>query len=190
MSTQQIADTSKGLVASPQAPLISTFIAVILGASLIEFNELLFPPKVTSLNFWALVAAYYGAITSWFRISTMSRHHPYTDTFLARFWLLMLILALVSLLALMYFATRATDSFLVYMWGWVIVFVFLELCYIIRHLDVHLPEPIGLCGIFTVIAIVTAIVYSIWVLAFPSMCRPEDMIRGYAASSAFSAFFS
>jgi len=52
MSTQQIADSSSlGFIASPQAPLISTFIAVILGASLIEFNELLFPPQITSLSF-------------------------------------------------------------------------------------------------------------------------------------------
>ncbi len=188
MSTQQVAESSKGLLTTPQAPLVSTFIAVILGASLIEFNELLFPPKVTSLNFWALVAAYYGAITSWFRISTMSRHHPYTDTFLARFWLLMLILALVSLLALMYFATRATDSFLVYMWGWVIVFVFLELCYIVRHLDIHLPEPIGLCAIFTLIAIVTAIAYSIWVLAFPPVPDIANWVFIFAAFATIVSF--
>ena len=168
MSTQQITESSKpGLLATPQAPLFTTFIAIVLGTSFIEFNEFLFPPKMASLNFWALFAVYYAAFSFWFGTATMSRVRPFRDTFISRSWLLMAILAYISFLALMYFATRATDSFLVYMWGWVIVFVFWELCYIIRYLDLHLPEPIRLCAIFASIATVTAIAYSIWVLAFP-----------------------
>ena len=77
MSTERNSGTSStGVMVSPQAPLISTFVAVILGASLIEFHEFLFPPKITSISFWALVVTYYSAIATWFGISTMSRLRP------------------------------------------------------------------------------------------------------------------
>ena len=51
MSTESNPGASTLVTTSPQAPLITTFIAVILGASLIEFNEFLFPPKIASLDF-------------------------------------------------------------------------------------------------------------------------------------------
>ena len=167
MSTQQVADSSRpGLVVLPQAPLFTTFIAIVLGTSLLEFNEFLFPPKLASIQFWALLAPYYGAFSSWFGTVTMSRGRPFKDTFLSRLWLLSGVLVIISLLALMYLATRAADSFLLYMWGWVFPFLFWELTYIFRYLDTRLPEPIGLCTLFTSIAIVVAIVYTILVSAF------------------------
>jgi len=168
MSTQQIADSSRpGVLTSPQAPLLSTLIAVVLGASLIEFNELLFPPKITSPNFWAILAVYYTAFSLWFGITTMSRARPYKDTFISRLWLLMGIFILISLLALMYFATRITDFLAWYMWGWVITFFFFWMSYVFRYIDLRLPEPIGLCGIFGLLALIAATAYSIWALLFP-----------------------
>ena len=167
MSTKTKAIASKsGLITSPQAPLISTFIAVILGASLIEFNELLFPPKVTSLNFWALVVPYYGAIALWFGIATMSRHRPYTDTFLARVWITCGIFQLIAYLGVMYFAASITDSLLAYMWGWVAIYLFLWLSIYIRYLDLRLPEPNVLCAIHGVLILAVATAYSIWVQFF------------------------
>ena len=85
MSTQQIADTSRpGIISSPQAPLFATFIAIVLGTSLLEFNEFLFSPKITSIKFWALLAVYYAAFSGWFGSATMSRGRPFKDTFLSR----------------------------------------------------------------------------------------------------------
>jgi hypothetical protein len=188
MSTQQIADSSKlGVLTSPHTPLLSTLVAVVLGASFIEFNELLFPPKLASLHFWALFVVYYAAFSVWFGIATMSRTRPFKDTFLSRIWLLMGTLLLVVLLALMYFATRATESFLLYIWGWVIAFIFVELSYIFRYLDNRLPEPIKLGAIFLVISTVTAIAYSIWVLSFPPI---PDMANWVFVFVAFATFVS
>ncbi len=163
MSTKSNAITSTaGVIASPQAPLISTFIAVILGASLIEFNEFLFPPKITSLNFWALITIYYGAIAVWFGITTMSRYRPYTDTFMARTWVTFGIFHLASYLGIMYFATRLTDSLFAYLWCWVALYIFTWLSILFRKLDLHLPEPLGWCGIHGLLALVIATIYSIW----------------------------
>ena len=159
-----------------------------MGTSLLEFNEFLFPPKLASIKFWALLAVYYGAFSAWFGTVTMSRGRPFKDTFLSRFWLLMGVLAFISFLALMYFALRATDSFLLYMWGWVIAFVFLELSYIVRYLDIRLPEPIGLGAIFTSIAIVVAIAYSIWILAFPPVPDIANWVFIFAAFATIVSF--
>jgi hypothetical protein len=168
MSTEQIVARSKpGVLETPQAPLISTFVAVVLGSSLVQFNEILFPPKLTSLNFWALVAVYYGAFSTWFGITTSSRGRAYTDTFLARLWLTLGIMMLVSYVGLMFFASRATDSVICYMWGWVAVFMFYWSTSYFRYRDLHLPEPIGLCAIHGSLALIVAIAYTIWVTAFP-----------------------
>ena len=61
MSTEtKVMSTQVGLLLSPQANLVSLFFTIILGASLIECNEILLPPKLTSLDFLALLVAYYG----------------------------------------------------------------------------------------------------------------------------------
>jgi hypothetical protein len=168
MSTEQIVVPSKaGVLETPQAPLVSTFVAVVLGSSLIEFNEILFPPKLTSLNFWALVAVYYGAFATWFGITTSSRGRAYTDTFLARVWLMSGIMMLVSYVGLMFFAVRATDSLICFMWGWVAVFFFYWASSYFRYRDLRLPEPFGLCAIHGSLALIAAIAYSVLATAFP-----------------------
>lgn len=189
MSTQQIVDSSRpGVISSPQAPLFTTLVAIVLGTSFVEFNEFLFPPKITSLTFWALFAVYYTAFSVWFGSSTMSKVRPFKDTFLSRFWLLMGVLAFISLLALMYFATRATDSFLLYMWGWVIVFIFLELSYIFRYLDTRLPEPIGFSGIFGLLSLMAATAYSIWALLFPPVPTIANWVFVFIAFAIIVSF--
>jgi hypothetical protein len=98
------------------------------------------------------------------------------------------ILVMVSFLAIMYFATSAADSFLLYMWGWVIAYIFWELCYIFRYLDTRLPEPIGLCAIFTSIAIALAIAYNIWVVAFPPVPHTANWLFIFAAFATIVSF--
>ena len=168
MSAEHIVVPSRsGVLETPQALLLSTFVAVVLGSSLVEFNQILFPPKLTSLNFWALVAVYYGAFSTWFGITMSSRGRAYTDTFLARVWLTLGVMMLVSYVGLMFFAARATDSLLYYMWGWVAVFFFYWTNYYARYRDLRLPEPLGLCAIHGSLALIVAIVYTIWETAFP-----------------------
>jgi hypothetical protein len=191
MSTEQIVVPSKaGVLETPQAPLVSTFVAVVLGSSLIEFNEILFPPKLTSLNFWALVAVYYGAFATWFGITTSSRGRAYTDTFLARLWLTLGVMMLVAYLGLMFFAVRATDSFIYYMWSWVAVFVLYVTNYYARYRDLRLPEPFGLCAIHGSLALVAAIVYSIWATAFPPVPTIANWIFVFIAFGIIASYRS
>ncbi len=154
------------LLNSPLMTFFTLFAAVVIGSSLLEFNELLFPPKITSLNFWALIMAYYGAIATWFGITTMSRYRPYTDTFMARTWVTFGIFHLASYLGIMYFATRLTDSLFAYLWCWVALYIFTWLSILFRKLDLHLSEPLGWCGIHGLLALATATTYSILTLFF------------------------
>jgi len=62
MSTEQLRAQYGRFLESPQ--ILPTFFAVVLASSLVQFNEILFPPKITSLNFWAILAVYYGAFSS------------------------------------------------------------------------------------------------------------------------------
>ncbi len=162
MSTESNPSASTtGIITSPQAPLISTFIAVILGASLIEFNEFLFPPQIASLSFWALITVYYGALATWFGITTIQRTRPYNDTFLSRTRLTFGILHLTSYLALMYFATRLTDSLFAYLWCWVFLYIIMWFSILFRKMDLHLPEPLGWCGVHGLLMLAIATTYSI-----------------------------
>jgi hypothetical protein len=77
-----------------------TFIAaIVIGSSLLEFNELLFPPKITSIRFWALLPVYIVAIDAWFGVISWSRNIPFTDKPVLRTLILFLVLAWIILLA-------------------------------------------------------------------------------------------
>jgi len=168
MNARQSPSTSPiTFFASPQVNLISVFVAIVLGASLIEFNSLLFPPEVTSLSFWAILPVYYFALDAWFAIMTWGRHTPYSDKPLSRTWVSCTLLGWTSLLALMFFASRLPDSLLSYMWGLVVMFIFISLSYFFRYRDTRLPQPRGLAAKFGSLALVAATAYSIWALVFP-----------------------
>ena len=189
MNTERNSNSSKsGILTTAQAPFVSTFIAIVVGASLIEFNELLFPPDVTSLNFWAILAVYYTAFSLWFGITTMSRARPYKDTFISRLWLLCGVLSMITLLGLMYFATRITDFLAWYMWGWVIALFFFWISYFLRYIDLRLPEPIGLCGIFGLLALIAATAYSIWALLFPPVPTVANWVFVFIAFAIIVSF--
>lgn len=165
MSTQQLHAPSGRFLESPQ--ILPTFFAVVLASSLVQFNEILFPPKMTSLNFWAILAVYYGAFSTWFGTVRVSRNRPFSDSPMARLWLTLMTMVLVSYLGLMFFASRVADSPLSYMWGWVALFVFYLSNYYFRGRDTRLPEPIGYCATFGLLVLANAIAYSIWSLVFP-----------------------
>ena len=165
MSTQQLQVPSGRFLESPQ--ILPTFFAVVLASSLVQFNEILFPPKITSLSFWAILAVYYGAFSTWFGTVRMSRSRPFSDKPIARLWLTLMTMVLVSYLGLMFFAYRVADSPLSYMWGWVALFVFYLSNYYFRGRDTRLPEPIGYCAAFSLLVLANATAYSIWALVFP-----------------------
>lgn len=162
--------------------LISILMAVVLGSTLIEFNELLFPPKVTSLNFWALFSVYWSAFASWFGIRMSTRYRPYTDSFSGRLRVIFQAMAIVTHAGLLYFASQATDSLAGYMWGWAVLFSIYMFVGFFRSRDLHLPEPLRPVGTSLLIAIVAAIAYTVWSSVFPPV--PDLAIWGFV----FAAF--
>jgi hypothetical protein len=164
MSTQQLHVPSGKFLESPQ--ILPTFFAVVLASSLVQFNEILFPPKITSLNFWAILAVYYGAFSTWFGTVAVSRNRPFSDRPIARLWLTLMTMVLVSYLGLMFLAARVADSQLSYMWGWVVIFIFYLSNYYFRYRDTRLPEPIGYCATFGLLVLANATAYSIWSLVW------------------------
>lgn len=165
MSTEQLRAQYGRFLESPQ--ILPTFFAVVLASSLVQFNEILFPPKITSLSFWAILAVYYGAFSTWFGTVAVSRNRPFSDSPLARLWLTLMTMVLVSYLGLMFFAARVADSPLSYMWGWVVLFIFYLSNYYFRYRDTRLPEPIRYCAAFGLLVFANATAYSIWALVFP-----------------------
>ena len=176
-----ISSLSATFLASPQLTFISLFVAVVLGSSLIQFNELLFPPKITSLSFWAILPAYYFALDGWFGIVAWGRYTPYTDKPLARIWVTCTLLAWTTLLAIMHFASRLPESLLSYMWGPVFLFITLYLGYTFRQRDTSLSQPIRLCAQFGSLAFIAALAYSIWGLAFPPVPAVANWIFVFIA---------
>ncbi len=179
MSTTAAYSSYGKILDAPQ--LIPMFLAVVLASSLIHFNELLFPPKITSLNFWAIIAAYYGAFSTWFGTASLSRGRPFSDRPIARFWLMLMMMVTVSYMSLMFFAANIVDSLLSYMWGWVVLFIFYLSNYYFRYRETRLPEPIGLCSIFSSLALANAITYTVWAMAVSSIPAIVNWVFVFAA---------
>jgi len=141
--------------------------AVVIGSSLLEFNELLFPPKVTSISFWAILAIYIIALDGWFGVISWSRNIPYTDKPVQRAMIMVLVLIWIIVLALMYFASRAHISLLSYLWGLVVFFAFINLIRVIRFRMTGRPEPVRTQVACIILTLVTASAYSIWLFVSP-----------------------
>jgi hypothetical protein len=67
----------------------------------------------------------------------------------------------------MYFASRLPDSFLSYMWGCVVLFIFILLSYIFRYYATRVPQPLGLAVKFGLLTLTAATAYSIWAILLP-----------------------
>jgi len=89
---------------------------------------------------------------------------------------------------LMYFATRITDFLAWYMWGWVIAFFFFWMSSFLRYIGLRPPEPIGLCGIFGLLALIAAIAYSIWTLLFPPVPTVANWVFVFIAFAIIVSF--
>jgi len=147
--------------------LITIFLAVVLGSSLLEFNELLFPPKIRSINFWALLLVYYCAFTVWFALRIHSRNRPHTDTPLGRARIVLESLVVINFTGLLYFSSYAAYTLIGYLWGWVAYFVLTISIMIVRGREFHFPEPLKLSIIYGSLTVATVIAYSIWTQIFP-----------------------
>ena len=108
---------------SPLMTFFTFFAAVVIASSLLEFNELLFPPDISSINFWALLPVYVFSIDAWFGVIAWSRNLPYRDVPLLRTLSFLLVLAWVVMLSMMYMASKIPDSLLGYLWSIIIMCV-------------------------------------------------------------------
>lgn len=181
MNTESKAISSE-ITYTMDVSLVSILMAVVLGSSLIEFNELLFPPKVTSLNFWALLAVYWSAFASWFGMRISTRYRPYSDSLWGRLRVIFQAMSIVTHAGLLYFASQATDSLAGYMWAWAVLFsTFLIGCFF-RQRDLHLPEPFKPLIVSLSIAIVASTLYTVWASVFPPV--PNVALWGFV----FAAF--
>ncbi|MFX1269947.1 MAG: hypothetical protein ACFFAK_18460 [Promethearchaeota archaeon] len=147
--------------------MISFLCAVIYGSTFLEFNEILFPPKLASPNFWALIVAYYTAFAGWFGYRAMVRYRPYSDKLVSRIRALLELISAINYLALMYFASRVDESLAEYLWGFVVLFIIYIFMHFVCQLDVQRPEPIDLDIIYGLPLLAAAAAYGIWSLVFP-----------------------
>jgi len=187
MSTKvEINTIPQTLLNSPLMTFFSLLAAVVIGSSLLEFNELLFPPKVSSISFWALIPVYVVALDAWFGVVAWTRNVSYTDKPILRTMTMLLVLAWINLLALMYFASRAHISPLSYLWGLVVLFVLLRFVLgpvRIKLMTSPVPEPNTIHNVCTTLSIATATGYSIWLFAYPPV---PDVMNWVFVMIAFS----
>lgn len=69
---------------SPFENFVVLLFGVVLGASLLEFRDHLFPPDLASMAFYGLVLTYFGSSASWEGWHTSVDKYPYTKTILGR----------------------------------------------------------------------------------------------------------
>ena len=175
------------LLYSPLMTFFTLIAAIVIGSSLLEFNELLFPPKVNSISFWALLPVYVVALDGWFGVVAWSRHIPYTDKPILRTMIMVLVLVWIILLALMYFASRAYISPLGYLWGLVVLFAALHPIRLIRHRLTGLPETTIIQTVCGILSLAAAIAYSIWVFVYPPV---PDVVNWVFVMIAFAILIS
>lgn len=155
------------LLYSPLMTFYTLLAAVVIGSSLLEFNELLFPPKITSVSFWALFPVYVVALDGWFGVIAWSRNIPYTDRPLLRTMMMVLVIMWIVVLALMYFASRTHISLLSYLWGLVVLFTVSHFMRAMRIRITERHEPGRIHVMCNILSLVVALVYSVWFFAYP-----------------------
>ena len=170
MSTESNPNSSNDAL-TQRIAIVPLLFAIVLGASLIEFNEFLFPPKLTSLSFWALFAVYFTAFLSWFGWHEAVHLYPYTLSPIVKLRALIEAMVVVSYANLLYFASRADESLTGYLWGFVIVYIILMLVGFVRHREYRRPEaqynPLDLNAKHGLIVVAASIAYTTWSLRFP-----------------------
>jgi len=150
--------------------MVPLLFAIALGATLIEFHETLFPPKVASLSFWALLVVYLAAFASWFGWHEAAYRYPYTRKPIARLRAFLEAMVALSWAALLFMADQATDSLLGYLWGFFVIFGIHALVLVVRRIEWERPEagyqPWGSHMKHSVAMLAVATAYSVWALVF------------------------
>lgn len=101
--------------------LVQVVYAVVIGGSLIYFNEILFPPHCT-IEFGALFGVYLSAIMSWTGYHHRMGSFPYTPTKFGVFRLFVDIFIVIMYAYLLFAGSKQGQSIEPYLWGFSIVF--------------------------------------------------------------------
>jgi len=103
--------------------LVQVVFAVVIGGGLIQFHEILLPPKVTTITFWALFGVYVTSIMSWTGYHVRMEQFPYTHTKFGIFRLYTDILIVIVYAFLLFAGTRQGQSIVSYLCGFSGVFL-------------------------------------------------------------------
>jgi 5'(3')-deoxyribonucleotidase len=118
---------------------VEIIFTVVIGASILRFNELLFPPACTTLSFWALIVSYFTAITSWFGWHKSTSKYPYTDSGAGRLRSVLDAIIVAAYVALLFFGSKVDELFNLYIWGFFSVFLLYLIVGVIRCIEYHDP---------------------------------------------------
>ena len=118
---------------------VEIFFAVVLGASIVEpeIRALLFPPAFASRSFWALIAVYFTAITSWTGWHKSTTEYPYRDCRIGEARSVVDAIIVVVYGALLFFGSRIDNSLFWYLLGFVVVFLLYLAAGVMRQADYH-----------------------------------------------------
>ena len=122
--------------------LVQIFFAVVLGGSILEFRESIFPLIGTSVNFWALFVVYVFTFATWYYWQVMTSKRPYVATVWTRIRSLLEAFCIIVYAYLLYIGTLLPEHFFGYLWGFVVVYLLYVVNSKVRQQDFHLPEAI------------------------------------------------
>lgn len=97
--------------------------AVVLGGGLIQFNDILFPPRFSTIEFWALFGVYATSIMSWTGYHHRITDYNYTHTKSGILRLFTDVFIVIMYAFLLFAGTRQGQSIETYLWVFSIVFL-------------------------------------------------------------------
>lgn len=156
---------------------VEIFFAVVLAASILEFYDVLFPPAITSLGFWALIIVYFTAISSWIGWHRSTGDFPYTNSRFGQIRSVLDAIIVGTYAALLYFGIKADETLLWYLWSFVGVFILYYIvgrvrCIEYRDSQASQPKWIIIHG---AIAVAAAVAYTI-IYEIIYQIQPESLV--------------
>lgn len=170
--------------------LVEIIFAVVIGGSILQFHELLFPPVLTCINLWALLVAYFTAVASWFGWHKSTTEYPYTDSAIGRLRSVLDGFIVVSYAALLFFGSKA-DKFLGwYLWGFVVVFFLYFVVGELRRAEYRDPQAsrIPLIIYHGIAMLIVAIAYTVLLKAWPHLMGAMPSLFVFLAFASMASF--
>jgi 5'(3')-deoxyribonucleotidase len=137
--TEPSADSTKKRLSERFVTFVELFFAVALAASLLQFDDILFPPDPGNISFWALLIVYITAITSWTGWHRSTLDYPYTESRAGILRAFLDATVVGTYIALLFIGSRATHSLGGYLFGFTLIFVLYLVLGLIRRAE-HGPE--------------------------------------------------